>query len=205
MRDAATAAAAAAAGIYRHRRDGVTGVSRHGRRLRRRRAGPATPTPQPPPSPAAGDTVLAVIQLSARLCEYACTRHCPHYALTALGGKPLHPLACQYGTDARGQSHPAFPHTLHRKLSSVSGDCTYLGTTFGGDLPLRRLPPAPATGPKGAASPGPTPGATSPTPPPGPRHCANREPGTYTAGPDSRVRPRGHDSSLSPQQTCDRL
>ncbi len=48
-----------------------------------------------------------------------------------LGGKPLHPFACQYGTDARLQSHPAFPHTLHRKQSSVSGDCTFLGTTFG--------------------------------------------------------------------------
>ena len=32
------------------------------------------------------------------------------------------------------QSHPSFPHTLHR----VSGDCTCLGTTFGRDLPLRR-------------------------------------------------------------------
>ena len=58
--------------------------------------------------------------------------------LTALGGKPLHPLACPYGTDARGQSNPAFPHTLHRKLSSVSGDCTCLRTTFGRDRPLRR-------------------------------------------------------------------
>ncbi len=84
--------------------------------------------------------MLAVIQLSARLCEYSCTRLCPNYALTALGGKPVHPLACQYGTDASGQSHPAFPHTLHRKLSSVSGDCTCLGTTFCRDRPLRQQP-----------------------------------------------------------------
>ncbi len=116
----------------------MTGVSRHGRLLRRRLAGATTPPPPPLPSPAASDTVLAVIQLSARLCETSCTRHGPHYALKALGGKPLHRLACTYGTDAGGQSHPAFPHTLHRKRGSVSGDCTCLETIFGRDLPLCR-------------------------------------------------------------------
>jgi hypothetical protein len=93
------AAAAAAAGIYRRRRDGVTGVSRHGRWLRHQRAGPVMPHPVPPapspgsasggPSDARRDTVLAVIQLSARMCEYSCTRHGPHFAPMALGGKPL--------------------------------------------------------------------------------------------------------------------
>ena len=38
------------------------------RRLRRLLGGPATPPPPPPQSSAAGDTVLEVIQLSARLC-----------------------------------------------------------------------------------------------------------------------------------------
>ena len=36
------------------------------------------------------------------------------------------------------ESHPAFPHTLHRKRGSVSGDCTCLRTTFGRDRPLGR-------------------------------------------------------------------
>jgi hypothetical protein len=40
----------------------------------------------------------------------------------AIGGKPLDPLAYLYCTNAHGQSHPAFPHTLHSKLGDLLDD-----------------------------------------------------------------------------------
>ncbi len=87
------------------------------------------------------DTVLAVIQLSARLCEYSCTRHGPHYAPEGADGPrgQATPPSCMsvLHRHPRAKS-PAFPHTLHRKLSTISGDCTCLGNTFGRDRPLRR-------------------------------------------------------------------